>query len=171
MKRTFASLTPQEGLHVAIFIEERNAEIYRNFAEMLAQFGDPDSFHISLAFREMSAEESRHSGRLQQCYSKRYGNRPCSVTEDDVSDLIEVPNLHSTDIFSPRDRDHMLPRDKAFVVALAAETSPVDFYRRRAETATDPELRAFYHEFVDMESQHVSWLAPRAAAVQLRQVG
>ena len=58
MKRSFASLTPQEGLHVAIFIEERNAEIYRNFAEMFAQFGDPDSLEISLAFREMTSTRS-----------------------------------------------------------------------------------------------------------------
>jgi rubrerythrin len=75
MKRTFASLSPQEGLHVAIFIEERNAEIYRNFSELFAQFGDPDSFDISLAFREMSCEERRHSSRLQQRYSELYGNR------------------------------------------------------------------------------------------------
>jgi rubrerythrin len=168
MKRTFASLTPQEGLHVAIFIEERNAEIYRNFAEMFAQFGDPDSFDISLAFREMSSEEHRHSSRLQQRYSERYGNRPCSVTEDDISDLIEVPNLHSTDIFSPRDRDHTLPRDRAFAVALTAEMSALDFYRHLAKTTTDPELRVFYQEFADMESQHVSWLEPRVAGVQQR---
>ena len=31
MKRDFASLTPQEALHVAIFIEERNAEIYDRY--------------------------------------------------------------------------------------------------------------------------------------------
>jgi rubrerythrin len=93
------------------------------------------------------------------------------MTEDSISDLIEVPNLHSTDIFSPRDRDHTLPRDRAFAVALSAETSALDFYRRLAETATDPDLRAFYQEFADMESQHVSWLAPRVAGVQQRQVG
>ena len=34
MRRTFASLNAQEALHVAIFIEERNAAIYRRFAEM-----------------------------------------------------------------------------------------------------------------------------------------
>jgi len=168
MKRTFASLTPQEGLHVAIFVEERNAEIYRNFSEMFAQFGDADSLEISLAFREMSLEERQHSTRLQQRYLERYGNRPCSVTEDDLSDLIEVPNLHSTDIFSPRERDHRLPRDRAFAVALAAETSALDFYCRLVERTTDLELRAFYQELVDIESQHASWLVPRAAALQRR---
>ena len=40
MKKAFTSLTPQEALHVAIFIEERNAEVYQNFAEMFAEFRD-----------------------------------------------------------------------------------------------------------------------------------
>jgi rubrerythrin len=51
---------------------------------------------------------------------------------------------------------------------LAAETSAVDFYRRLVETSTDPELRAFYEEFVAMESQHASWLAPRVVEAQRR---
>jgi rubrerythrin len=161
MKRSFASLSPQEGLHVAIFIEERNAEIYRNFCEMFAQFGDPDSFEISLAFREMSLEERRHSSRLQQRYFERYGTRPCAVTGDDVSDLVEVPNLHCADIFGTRRSSHRLPRQRAFEVALAAETSAIAFYRQLAETTPEPELKAFFQEFVDIESQHAGWLELR----------
>ena len=38
MKRDFASLSAQEALHVAIFIEERNADIYHQLAEMFAEF-------------------------------------------------------------------------------------------------------------------------------------
>ena len=34
MKRDFAALSAQEAVHVAIFIEERNAEIYHQFAEI-----------------------------------------------------------------------------------------------------------------------------------------
>src|SRR5207253_2455581 len=48
MKRDFASLTPQEALHVAIFIEERNAEIYHQFAEMFSEFHDPESLEIAV---------------------------------------------------------------------------------------------------------------------------
>jgi len=33
MKREFTSLSPQEALHVAVFIEERNAALYHRFAE------------------------------------------------------------------------------------------------------------------------------------------
>ena len=49
MKRDFASLSAQEALHVAIFIEERNAEIYHQFAEMFAEFRDPESLEIAAA--------------------------------------------------------------------------------------------------------------------------
>jgi rubrerythrin len=160
MKRTFSSLAPQEALHVAIFIEERNADIYRNFAEMFAQFGDPDSIDISIAFREMSLEERRHSSRLQQRYFERYGTRPCSVTEDDVSDLIEVPSLHSADVFGVWDLTTN-PRQKAFAVAHAAETAAENFYRKVVNSTSDPALRVFFQEFVDMEAQHSSWLEAR----------
>jgi rubrerythrin len=166
MKRAFGSLSPQEGLHVAIFIEERNAEIYRNFSEMFAQFGDPDSLEISLAFLEMSLEERHHSSRLQQRYAERYGTRPCSVTEDDVSDLIEVPNLHSADVFNVHESDPTSPRDKAFAVAIVTEKAAADFYRRLADGTHDPGLRAFYQEFVQVESQHSSWLEQRVANAQ-----
>ena len=43
MKREFASLSAQEALHLAIFIEERNGGLYRQFAELFKDFGDRDS--------------------------------------------------------------------------------------------------------------------------------
>src|SRR6516164_7254022 len=60
MKRDFASLSTQEALHVAIFIEERNAEIYHQFAEMFAEFRDPESLEIAAAFWDMATEERKH---------------------------------------------------------------------------------------------------------------
>jgi rubrerythrin len=166
MKRTFASLSPQEALHVAIFIEERNAEIYSNFAEMFAQFGDPDSIDISMAFREMSIEERRHSSRLQHRYCECYGNQPCTVTEDDLSELIEVPNLSNADVFGLHDFGQAPARERAFAVALAAERSAADFYRNLAETATDSDMRDFYREFAEIESQHSTWLEQQTNPVQ-----
>jgi rubrerythrin len=64
MKRDFASLTAQEALHVAVFIEERNANIYSQFAEMFAEFRDPESLEIAAAFWEMSNDERRHGTML-----------------------------------------------------------------------------------------------------------
>src|SRR5262249_20481974 len=84
MKREFASLSAQEALHVAIFIEERNAEIYHQFAEMFAEFRDPESLEIASTFWDMATEERRHGTQLQKRYFDRYGTRPCAVTEDDI---------------------------------------------------------------------------------------
>jgi rubrerythrin len=100
MKRDFASLTAQEALHVAIFIEERNAEIYHQFAELFAGFRDDESLEIASTFWDMAVEERRHGTDLQQRYFDRYGTRPCAITDDDVRDFIEVPQLNSGDIFA-----------------------------------------------------------------------
>jgi rubrerythrin len=162
VKRSFGSLSPQEALHVAIFIEERNAEIYREFAEMFAEFRDPESLEIAAAFWDMSNDERRHGSMLQERYFNRYGTRPCAATEDDIADLIEVPRLENGEIFTiSKLRVGRSPRQMALEVAHAAEASAVRFYRGLAETATDPEMQAFYREFVDLESNHSDWLAQK----------
>ena len=59
MKREFTSLTAQEALHVAIFIEERNAELYQQFAELFAEFKDPESLEIAQVFWDMVKDPQR----------------------------------------------------------------------------------------------------------------
>ncbi len=100
MKREFASLTPQEGLHVAIFIEERNAELYRQFAELFAEFKDPESLEIAAVFVDMAQEERSHGTQLQERYMERFGTSSCAVTEDEIRDFIEVPRLDNSDLFA-----------------------------------------------------------------------
>ena len=79
MPRSFAELDAQEALHVAIFIEERNAEIYHRFASMFTEFGDVESQAIAGVFWEMAEEERRHSSMLQSRYCQQYGNSGCCV--------------------------------------------------------------------------------------------
>jgi rubrerythrin len=162
VKRTFASLSPQEALHVAIFIEERNANLYREFSEMFAEFRDPESLEIASAFWDMSKEERCHGTILQRRYFDRYGTRPCAMTEEDISDFIEVPHLENGDIFTiSKLKGGRSPRERAFEVAVAAEDSAVRFYRGLAESSQDEELRALYREFVDFETNHTDWLDQR----------
>ena len=166
-KRGFASLTPQEALHVAIFIEERNAGIYAEFAEMFAEFRDPESLEIAAAFWDMSNDERRHGTMLQQRYVDRFGTRPCAVTEDDISELIEVPRLENGDIFTlSKLKVGRSPRQMALEVAAAAEESALKFYRRLAEAAVDADLKALYQEFVELESSHGSWLEQKIASTR-----
>lgn len=163
-KRTFAALTPQEALHVAIFIEERNAGIYTDFAEMFAEFREPESLEIAAAFWDMANDERRHGTMLQQRYMDRFGTRPCAVTEDDISELIEVPRLENGELFSiSKIRGGRSPREMALEVAAAAEESAIRFYRRLAESTADPDLKILYQEFVELETSHGTWLDQKIA--------
>jgi len=167
LKPNFASLSAQEALHVAIFIEERNATIYREFSEMFAEFRDPESLEIAAAFWEMSNEERRHGTTLQKRYFERYGTRPCAMTEDDIADFIEVPRLENGEIFTvSKLKVGRSPRERAFEVALAAEESAVRFYRRLAESTEEKDLRSVYEEFVAFEENHSGWLEHKGAQVR-----
>lgn len=164
MKKDFAALTAQEALHVAIFVEERNAEIYHQFAEMFAEFRDPESLEIAAAFWDMANEERRHGTQLQKRYFDRYGTRPCAVTEEDIRDFIEVPRLENGEIFTiSRLKIGRSPRQMALEVALAAEQNAVRFYTRLSETTQETELRAVYKEFVEFETNHTGWLEKKVS--------
>jgi|ERR1035441_8521536 rubrerythrin len=158
MQRAFASLDPQEALHVAIFIEERNADIYHRFAEMFAEFHDAESLEIASVFWDMAVEEKRHSGILQGRYQERYGNASCSLTEEDLQELIEVPRLEDADLFAAGPMPRNSARDRALQIALVAETSAHDFYTKLAEHTADGPLRRLYTELSIMEDGHVVYL-------------
>jgi len=159
MKRDFGSLTAQEALHVAIFIEERNAEIYHQFAEMFAEFRDPESLEIAAAFWDMATEERKHGTMLQKRYFDRFGTRPCAVTEEDISDFIEVPHLENGDIFTiSKLKVGRSPREMALEIAMAAEQNALRYYHRLSEITEDSELKSLYRELVEFEAGHSDWL-------------
>jgi rubrerythrin len=167
MKRDFMSLTAQEALHVAIFIEERNAEIYHQFAEMFAEFRDPESLEIAATFWDMANEERKHGTLLQKRYFDRYGTRPCAVTEEDIGDFIEVPRLESGEIFTfSKLKVGRSPRQMALEIAMAAEQNAVRYYTRLSEVTEDAELRDLYREFTDFEAGHSDWLEKRLSEVR-----
>ena len=164
MKREFTSLSPQEALHVAIFIEERNAEIYEQFADLFAEFKDAESLEIAQVFAEMSEEERHHGTELQERYFERYGTRACAITEDEISDFIEVPRLENGDIFAiARSQTSRLPAQKALEVALAAERAALRYYVRLTQLTDDAALRALYLELSSFEGEHTGILERRLA--------
>ena len=158
MQRAFASLNPQEELHVAIFIEERNAGIYHRFAEMFAEFHDPESLEIASVFWDMAVEEKRHSGILQVKYQDLYGNASCALTEEHLQELIEVPRLDDADVFAVGPMPQSSARERALQVALAAENSAHDFYAKLVQNTEDGPLRRLYSELSTMEDGHVVYL-------------
>lgn len=164
MTRSFASLNPQEALHAAVFVEERNAGIYQRFAEMFAEFRDPESLEIASVFWDMSVEEKRHSTLLQSKYVERYGNASCALTEEDLQEMIEVPKLESSDFFAPVELPRPIARERALKVALDAEKTAQDFYGRLVERTEEGELRRLYVELATMEDGHVTYLQGMLAA-------
>jgi rubrerythrin len=90
------------------------------------------------------------------------------VSEEDISDFIEVPRLEDGRVF---DTDELKagrsPNTMALEIAAAAEDSALRFYRGLAETCQDAELRTLYQDFVNFEANHSGWLDQKLA--QLRQ--
>lgn len=172
MKRSFSTLNAQEALHVAVFIEERNAELYHRFAEMFVEFRDLESLEIAGVFWDMAVEENRHSTLLQERYSERYGNRACALTEEDLQELIEVPHLEDGDVLGASPEAHgPTPRERALQVALAAEHNARRFYATMAENTYDPVLRKFYRELSEFEGDHVAFLEKKLAEIPAGQNG
>ena len=79
----------------------------------------------------MATEERQHGTMLQKRYFDRYGTRPCSVTEEDIRDFIEVPHLENGDIFTiSKLKVGRSPREMALEIAIAAEQGAVRYYTR-----------------------------------------
>ena len=171
MKRSFASLNPQEALHVAIFIEERNAEIYHQFAEMFAEFCDIESLEIAYIFREMAAEEKSHSSQLQSLYTERFGTSSCALTEEGLVELIEVPRLEEVDFFSAPARSAVVARDRALQVALNAEHGARNYYASLVENTEPGPLRQIYRQLAEMEDGHATFLEKRMSSRPAKSAG
>jgi rubrerythrin len=164
MTKVFASLSPQEALQVAIYIEERNAGVYQRFAEMFTEFRDPESLEIASVFWDMSVEEKRHSSVLQNRYAERFGAAQSPITEEDVHELIEVPRLETSDVFEAMETTTKNPRQRALHVALQAENSAQNFYARLVGQTEDAAMRQLYTELATMEDGHVTYLQGLLAA-------
>ena len=159
MKRAFASLNPQEALRVAIFIEERNAELYHRFAEMFVEFRDEESLEIASVFRDMAVEEKHHSTLLQGQYLDRFGSSSCALTEEDLVDLIEVPKLDTGSILAEAGEGRQgSARERALEVALSAEVGAHRFYEELVKSMPDGPLHRLYRELAEMEDGHVAYI-------------
>ena len=146
MKRDFASLNPQEALWVAVAIEERNAQIYENFASM---FQDYDRETVEI-FKEMAAEEWEHGKELESRYRKCYGEQELELGPGDIQQPMEAPVVSEGELFIYQG----LSMREALEVGLRAEREARDYYRHLAKRTSDEELRKLYQELADTEDDH-----------------
>ena len=160
MKRSFASLGPREALQVAIHIEQRNAGLYQQFAEMFCGLGDKESLEISTVFWEMAVEERGHHCLLYQKYAEQYGHSRSALTDDDLIEIIELPKLDEVEVFSARNNG--LPaRNLALQIALKAEISAQTYYTNLVDLTPEGPLRQIYVDLAQMEKSHATYLATK----------
>lgn len=167
MPRSFTTLSPQEALRVAISIEHRNAGVYSRFAEMFAEFGDPEALEIATVFREMASEEIGHETLLESKYTEQFGAADTSLTEEQIAELIEVPRFEAAELLSATDQPADA-RNRAVQVALWAEVGAQSYYEDLAQQTPQGPLRSLYNELATMERDHVAFLeaklAPKASS-------
>jgi rubrerythrin len=164
VKRHFSSLTGPEALRIAIAIEERNAEIYRQLADLFSHFC-PESPTLASTFSELSSTERQHSVALSTHYLERYGTVNAGIAEEDIRDFIEVPRFEVADIVAAIETgSRSSARRIALEIAAAAERSALHYYERLAAVALDPQMKSLYQEFASFEQEHTDWLKAELAS-------
>jgi rubrerythrin len=165
MNRSFESLNAQEALHVAVFIEERNAAIYHQFAELFSEFHDPESLGVASTFWEMAHEEREHGTLLQNLYLQRYGTAPCAMTEEDICEFIEVPNPEEiSGLLDGQTVGNRSPRERALEIAISAEQNAQTYYGRLSVETKDPQLQSLYRDLAQFEGAHTESLQRKLEA-------
>ena len=164
MKRDFSSLSGPEALRIAIAIEERNADTYRQLADLFSHFC-PDSATLASTFSELSSTERQHSITLSARYLERNGTVNPGVAEEDIRDFIEVPRFEVANIVAAVESGSPgSARRIALEIAAAAERSALHYYERLAAVALDPQMRSLYREFAAFEQEHTDWLETELAS-------
>jgi rubrerythrin len=140
MKR-FADLTEQEILALAISSEEEDSRIYRDFAQGLRS-RYPQSAQV---FDRMAEEEIKHHGWLFNFYRKKFGDHVPLIRRQDVKGFVR---------HRPVWQVQPLGLDQVRKYAETIEYENARFYRKAAERARDPSVRALLARLADAEQGH-----------------
>lgn len=140
-RRSFASLSEQEVLALAISSEEDDMRIYRSYADGLRD-SYPDSARI---FDGMAEEESGHRALLIELHQRRFGNEIPLIRREHVRGYYER---------KPDWLVRPLPLDKTRAMAEEMETQAERFYRAAASRAQDADTRKLLGDLANAESRH-----------------
>ncbi|MFU0506792.1 iron exporter MbfA [Pseudaminobacter sp. NGMCC 1.201702] len=142
-RRSFASLTEQEILALAISSEEDDARIYRAYADGLAeQF--PDSARL---FEEMAEEEDGHRAVLIDLHRRRFGERIPLIRREHVRDWYDR---------KPDWLVRPLGIDKVRAQAEQMEEQAYRFYIEAAKRTADASTRKLLGDLAAAEKSHES---------------
>jgi len=138
---SFASLSEQEILALAISSEEDDARIYRAYAEGLSeQF--PDSARL---FEEMAREEDGHRAALIDLHRKRFGERIPLIRREHVRDWYDR---------RPDWLVRPLGIEKIRAQAERMEEQAYRFYVEAARRVTDASTRKLLGDLAAAEKSH-----------------
>ena len=141
--RTFASLSEQEILALAISLEEEHGRIYADYAD-----GLKDDFPASAkVFVEMAEEEHEHRRQLIDLYTQRFGSHIPLIRPQDVKGFIKHEPLWMV---------RPLGVDKVRQQAEAIEFETRQFYQRALEKVSDTGIRKLLGDLEAAEREHVS---------------
>jgi rubrerythrin len=139
--KSFAALTEQEILALAIANEEEDSRIYRGFAEGLRE----NYAASAKVFDQMAEEEARHRSMLFDLYRSRFGDYLPLIRRQDVKGFIRHRPLW---LVRP------LGLDQVRKQAEAMEVETARFYRRAAEAARDVSTRELLDQLAETEDEH-----------------
>jgi rubrerythrin len=139
--KSFAELTEQEILALAIANEEEDSRIYRGFAEGLRE----NYAASAKVFDQMADEETRHRGMLFDLHRSKFGEYLPLVRRQDVKGFI-----HHKPLWLVRP----LGLDQVRKVAETMEVETARFYRRAADTARDVSIRELLDQLAEAEDEH-----------------
>ena len=139
--KTFAELTEQEVLALAITSEDEDSRIYRGFA-----MGLRDHYPASAkVFDEMAEEEVRHRTMLIDLYQRKFGDYLPLIRRQDVKGFIKLKPLWLA-------RHLGLEETRRYAEHMEFEAER--FYRKAADGARDASVRKLLMELAEIEAQH-----------------
>lgn len=139
--KSFDSLSERQVLGLAIAIEEEDARVYAELAEV-SRLAFPT---WATLFEHLQRDESAHRERLLALYLKTYGHHVPLVRRQDVQGFVHAKSLWLAEPIEP---------EKMQQQASAIEAETRRFYERAGERTRDAEVRQLFHEIAEEEHSH-----------------
>ncbi|VAW81564.1 hypothetical protein MNBD_GAMMA13-1012 [hydrothermal vent metagenome] len=159
MNREFADLSAREVLALAISIEHRNADCYRDWSMRFKTY----DLEISNLLNDLAGEEASHESYLTDYYRNRYDDDPFDVGPALVRAGQEIPSIPD---------DHYFVESSATARAILEAVMSVEvrahqFYENIIAACNDPELSELYHVLLSFEADHVTLMEKRLSRMAL----
>ena len=139
--RTFASLSEQEVLALAISLEEEDARIYDDFADGMRERYPATARMLE----EMRRQEDGHRHRLIELHREKFGEHIPLIRRQDVKGFVDRPAIWLT-------RPLGLGAVRKQIALMEVETTRV--YEQAAKRTTDARVRQLLGDLAEEERRH-----------------